>query len=514
MEKLKKMVPVPKLKKWISGTGAEYRKSAFTLVELIVVITILAILWTIGFLSFQSYNVFARDSVRLWNLKTLESGLWIMYVQSWNYAVPDNAVEVSSWSTVVILQWEVWKWVQRATKTSQWIWKDPLTEQLITYWTNKNYSKYELMTFLEWDEAMLSSPLNEMFAQDINKIKTLWSSVWLLTDENWTPIEKITSIQDEWKLDLATNTESYVAHFSDTDSQTFSGSTMNDLLVYKNQNQTNWCSLWFIKVPWNSEFNTTDFCVAKYEMSYIDANTPNSTWGWTDWNTTHYDSIKTAISIAWKYPIADITQWDAITECSKIWGHLITNNEWMTIARNVEAEPVNWKLKADWVTKYLPNGVSWDTVLGCNRTGWNTETKIYATTTWSPCDWWKNKLKLSNWEEIYDLSWNVWEYVNKANTIDWSDFNLWQTSFSWSSNWIDWDDNWIYDEIDMLKYGSKKLLWKINWMWSLYYSNWVASNIFVHGAGANNGSHAGVFALYLNRTSSNSDRGAGFRCAK
>ena len=41
------------------------KKQAFTMVELIVVITILAILWTIAFINFQWYSWLARDSKRL-----------------------------------------------------------------------------------------------------------------------------------------------------------------------------------------------------------------------------------------------------------------------------------------------------------------------------------------------------------------------------------------------------------------------------------------------------------------
>ncbi|MDD2745529.1 MAG: type II secretion system protein, partial [Candidatus Gracilibacteria bacterium] len=40
-------------------------KKAFTLIELIVVITILAILGTIGFLSIGGYSSKARDSARI-----------------------------------------------------------------------------------------------------------------------------------------------------------------------------------------------------------------------------------------------------------------------------------------------------------------------------------------------------------------------------------------------------------------------------------------------------------------
>lgn len=48
---------------------------AFTLVELIVVITILSILGTIGFVSLQGYSANARDSVRISDLRNIEKSL-------------------------------------------------------------------------------------------------------------------------------------------------------------------------------------------------------------------------------------------------------------------------------------------------------------------------------------------------------------------------------------------------------------------------------------------------------
>jgi prepilin-type N-terminal cleavage/methylation domain-containing protein len=48
-------------------------KQAFTLVELIVVITILAILGTIAFISLQGYSADARNSTRTTNLNTMVS---------------------------------------------------------------------------------------------------------------------------------------------------------------------------------------------------------------------------------------------------------------------------------------------------------------------------------------------------------------------------------------------------------------------------------------------------------
>jgi len=49
------------------------KKQWFTLVELIVVITILAILWSIAFISLQGYSADARNSKRTSDLNSLIS---------------------------------------------------------------------------------------------------------------------------------------------------------------------------------------------------------------------------------------------------------------------------------------------------------------------------------------------------------------------------------------------------------------------------------------------------------
>ena len=104
-------------------------------------------------------------------------------------------------------------------------------------------------------------------------------------------------------------------------------------------------------------------------MTYSDADTPNSTVGGTDWNTVAYVPDKTIVSIAGKYPIADINQAEAIAACQSMGRgyHLITNNQWMTIGRSIEANPANWSSGTIGVGS-LSNGVSNDLTLGCNST--------------------------------------------------------------------------------------------------------------------------------------------------
>jgi prepilin-type N-terminal cleavage/methylation domain-containing protein len=56
-------------------------KSAFTLVELIVVITILAILGTIAFISLQGYSADARNSKRTSDIGNIQSAMSLKMVE-------------------------------------------------------------------------------------------------------------------------------------------------------------------------------------------------------------------------------------------------------------------------------------------------------------------------------------------------------------------------------------------------------------------------------------------------
>lgn len=80
-------------------------KKAFTLVELIVVITILAILGTIAFISLQGYSAEARDSKRLTNVNDITRKINIEIVRG---AHPKDLISISTasggtWATTKYL---------------------------------------------------------------------------------------------------------------------------------------------------------------------------------------------------------------------------------------------------------------------------------------------------------------------------------------------------------------------------------------------------------------------------
>jgi prepilin-type N-terminal cleavage/methylation domain-containing protein len=73
-----------------------YKKnSAFTLVELIVVITILAILGTITFLSYSTFTKSARESTRLSDVVSISRALEYFKAQYNYYPDPSDSVDVT-----------------------------------------------------------------------------------------------------------------------------------------------------------------------------------------------------------------------------------------------------------------------------------------------------------------------------------------------------------------------------------------------------------------------------------
>ena len=130
------------------------RKQAFTLVELIVVITILAILWTIAFISLQWFSKDARNSARSTDLKNIEKVLTLDQVTNWEYVLPSNAQQVTySWAEVWT-QWTFWEETRKQLWTQAQISEvptDPLTWNEYTYSVLNTRQEIQLAWVFEWD---------------------------------------------------------------------------------------------------------------------------------------------------------------------------------------------------------------------------------------------------------------------------------------------------------------------------------------------------------------------------
>ena len=134
------------------------KKRGFTLVELIVVITILAILWTISFLSLQWYSKNTRNSVRISDLWLLKKSLDLSFIKRSFFPMPDWSVNVTySWATLWY-QWYYWnsvfKFLDNLSKRSL----EPLFDVDYTYSISKKSNQYQIWTMIE--DKILSNITN------------------------------------------------------------------------------------------------------------------------------------------------------------------------------------------------------------------------------------------------------------------------------------------------------------------------------------------------------------------
>jgi type II secretory pathway pseudopilin PulG len=135
--------------------------TAFNLAELIVVITILAILGTIGFISLQGYAQSARESSRISDMRTIEKALLLHQTQYETLPLPDNALTLTVSGSIVAYQGDLGPQTLTAIRQAGEV-RDPLDDTLYTYTLHSNRRDFQLLGFMERPSSLTykTSPLN------------------------------------------------------------------------------------------------------------------------------------------------------------------------------------------------------------------------------------------------------------------------------------------------------------------------------------------------------------------
>ena len=208
-------------------------------------------------------------------------------------------------------------------------------------------------------------------------------------------------------------------------------------------------------------------------------------------------------------PWVNISQINAKAVSEAAGYHLITNWEWMAIARDIEATDSNWS-GGVLNRGHTDNNPS-------NSLPASTDNDPYSGTGNSESSGWEQKRThtLSNGEVIWDFAGNVWEWVDRTITT--------QTGMTPAQGWawqdikdVGWGNTGLkYEEVGAL---NKNLVGGTNGnnIGRIYYnSSDNTLRAFLRGGAWNSGTNAGVYALSLYRAPSNSTgTNIGFRCAR
>ena len=173
----------------------------FTLVELVVVATILAILWAVWFSAYTWYIDGARDSNRIVELSSIRSWLQTYLISSNNgLPLPWDFVTIQDWIEKIWYQGYASQNILDTIDLKKWG-TDPLDGSFYSYFVSESRNHFQLLWFLEEPNSDLASasPLKSVKALDFSSRyptvtwESLWIMVWTWDDLN-TPIQELDQV--------------------------------------------------------------------------------------------------------------------------------------------------------------------------------------------------------------------------------------------------------------------------------------------------------------------------------
>ncbi len=288
----------------------------------------------------------------------------------------------------------------------------------------------------------------------------------------------------------------------------------------------------WVKVPGNGSFGTSDFYVMKYNAKCASASTnvaltaPDT--GFQTYSnagqpcTTNYYPASTPDG----YQIAYISHNTALTYCANIGAHLLTNDEYMTIARNAEQVASNWS-GGSVGSGYLYSGHNDNAPAVALTADPFGDNGYYGTGNSSPSNQ-RRTFTLSNGSIVWDMNGNGFQHVQRS-TNNVGDATTTITPPTCSDGTAGWEwcqygstpvnvTAWSAD-VAQAKVGPSNTSWN---------ATQGMGQVYTYGSGANQGlnafvranywgygSNAGAFALYLGfDVNSTSNVAHNFRCAR
>jgi len=400
------------------------QKQGFTLVELIVVITILAILWTIAFISLEWYSKTARDSVRISDMSRIKTSVELFSLQTGKYPETTNWIEVKYQSDNLKLwnQWTFWTPTFNNVEKLDKIPYDPLTDKQYIYSVTATNKEYQLWWMLETNNLIFES-INDTYAlADEYNFRVIgnynwemlkvpnWNKTTILAVPSiitlcWTQIEEI--VDNNYFLhdgyNRFPNDYNWVGTYSQCDGTWKTLVNKTHLVLF------NWSTSGLV---WDENKYARIDLVSNIQSAYI--------WTHTAWTNDRLISIlwldiennQEAADLLWQ----GIVRGNINTSIISSWGSnsKFTDENYFTIN---SSWIITWYDKSWWLNIVIPDYINWIKVVWCS---W-----------WSFVNKWLIKITLPNWMT------SIWENAFAYNNITEIKFSsnlesIWNGAFYWN----------------------------------------------------------------------------------
>ncbi len=387
----------------------------FTLVELVVVTTIVAILAATGFIAYTSYLKTGNDTNRITQLTDIR--WWLQLYSATNkLPLPTNRINITASWTLFAYQWNLNKEIV-TNIWYQWGWQDPEYDTYPIYMLTANRKDFQLMTFLSedpasWTEELTAFPQTYVEDPDYEFLfpKTSWQALGILLDATTlTPLQLMPELNISGSYDMTTGTWDLVAYFSDSESISTTGTGW--LSIIPNHSCKRIFDMWKSKGSDTYTINPTGG-----EKRRVKCDMETDGWGWTrviyinegdtTWNAWNTDETVSNSSI------------------DDIFGMKINQ-----FSADINGEDLEYMFKVGgkqtWPIYTDVNYQMWDHDMGATRFDTLTQYKTVNASEYSNCT--------HPWLYHGSASWN-WSISNSSGTsCNWYT-NGWGFIILWSSN--------------------------------------------------------------------------------
>lgn len=193
--------------------------SGFTFVELIVVLIIITILSTIGFVTYESYLWMWRDTAKISLIKDIHSSFGVYSLKS-RIPLPENRVDITASGTLFAYQWD---FTQEVANTIAFKW-NPYDDNLgiyPSYMLLENQKDSQILHYLEDRQSIQwAFVLNSYAFTDYQQLvpKVMWKALWIMMDsETQEPLHLIDTVSVSWSYDVVTGTWELRAYYSQSE---------------------------------------------------------------------------------------------------------------------------------------------------------------------------------------------------------------------------------------------------------------------------------------------------------